>query len=209
MLCGGAANRSTKTATQLPARADSSSGSTEVNARWDVVPQLSSFIDNYSGTIVAISICKTRQRRGDLMNGHTLKVQSSKSREEFRSFKMEEKITSLFEPDTLVSAQYFQNFRRKSCLEPEKRLILAMLEDAITCFQIYLTARTGKGKKLFNEAEEWIMMTDHDWTFSFVNVCETLGFSPEYIRQGLRRWKRKKPANNTRAESWRQKRTID
>jgi hypothetical protein len=136
------------------------------------------------------------------------KAQSSKSLEEPSSFKMDEKITSLFEPDTLVSAQYFQNFRRKAWLEPEKRLILAMLEDAVTCFQIYLTARSGKGKRLFNEAEEWIMMTDDDWIFSFVNVCETLGFSPEYVRQGMRRWKQKKLANKTPAESWRQKRMI-
>jgi hypothetical protein len=121
---------------------------------------------------------------------------------------MEDKITSLFEPDTLVSAQYFQTFRCKTLLEPEKRLILAMLEDAVTCFQIYLTARSGKGKRLFNEAEEWIMMTDDAWIFSFVNVCETLGFNPEYVRQGVRRWKQKKLANNTPAEGWRQKRMI-
>jgi hypothetical protein len=133
------------------------------------------------------------------------KVQSSKSVEQPTPFNMEEKITSLFEPDMLVSAQYFQNFRRKTSLAPEKRLILAMLEDAVRSFQIYLTARRGKGKKLFNEAEEWIMMTDDQWIFSFVNVCDSLGFNPEYIRQGLRRWKQKKLANHTCAEGWKQK----
>jgi len=125
------------------------------------------------------------------------KVQSSKSIEKSSSFDTEEKITSLFEPDTLVSAQYFQNFRRKTCLEPEKRLILAMLEDAVSCFQVYVTARSGKGKKLFNEAEEWIMMKQDDWIFSFASVCEMLGFNPEYVRQG------KTLANHTRAEGWR------
>jgi len=125
------------------------------------------------------------------------KVQSAKSIEEPSSFDTEEKITSLFEPDTLVSAQYFQNFRRKTWLEPEKRLILAMLEDAVSCFQVYVTARSGKGKKLFNEAEEWIMMKHDDWIFSFASVCEILGFNPEYVRQGLRRWKQKTLANHT------------
>ena len=134
------------------------------------------------------------------------KVQSSKSIEKSSSFDTEEKITSLFEPDTLVSAQYFQNFRRKTCLEPEKRLILAMLEDAVSCFQVYVTARSGKGKKLFNEAEEWIMMKHDDWIFSFVSVCEMLGFHPEYVRQGLRRWKQKTLANHTTPEYWRKKR---
>ena len=131
------------------------------------------------------------------------KVQSSKSIEKSSSFDTEEKITSLFEPDTLVSAQYFQNFRRKTCLEPEKRLILAMLEDAVSCFQVHVTARSRKGKTLFNEAEEWIMIKHDDWIFSFASVCEMLGFNPEYVRQGLRGWKQKTLANHTRAEGWR------
>jgi hypothetical protein len=95
--------------------------------------------------------------KGEIM---TSKVQSLKSPPEPSDFKTQEKITSLFEPDTLVSAQCFQNFREKSRLEPEKRLIMAMLQDAVTYFQIYLTARTNRGKKLFNEAEEWIMTTN-------------------------------------------------
>lgn len=134
------------------------------------------------------------------------KAQSLKTTAKPRSINIEEKITSLFEPDTLVSAQYFQNFRRKTCLEPEKRLILAMLEDAVSCFQIYLTARSGKGKKLFNEAEKWIMMTDNDWILSFASVCEMLAFNPEYVRQGLRRWKQKTLANHPTPEYWRKKR---
>ncbi len=136
------------------------------------------------------------------------KGQSSKSIEEPSFFDTEEKITSLFEPDMLGSAQYFQNFRRKTCLEPEKRLILAMLEDAVTCFQIYLTARGGRGKKLFNEAEEWITTKHDDWIFSFVNVCEMLGFNPEYVRQGLRRWKQKTLASRATPEAWRKKRLV-
>jgi hypothetical protein len=48
----------------------------------------------------------------------------------------EEKISSLFDPDTLLSAQYFENLRRKTPIEPEKRLMLAVLEDAVNCFQV-------------------------------------------------------------------------
>jgi hypothetical protein len=133
------------------------------------------------------------------------KAQRSKSTAEPNST-IEEKVSSLFEPDTLVSAQYFQNFRRKTGLQPEKRLMLAMLEDAVNCFQVHVTARSGRGKKLFNEAEEWIMIKREDWIFSFVNVCEMLGFNPEYVRQGLRRWKQKTLANRATPEGWRKKR---
>jgi len=133
-------------------------------------------------------------------------AQSSKSTAAPSSINIEEKISSLFEPDTLASAQYFQNFRLKTRIEPEKRLMVAMLEDAVNCFQVYVTARSGRGKKLFNEAEEWIMMKRDDWIFSFVSVCEMLGFNPEYVRQGLRRWKQKTLANHTTPEYWRKKR---
>lgn len=107
---------------------------------------------------------------------------------------LEKKMISLFEPDTLLSAQYLENFRRKTLLEPEKRLMLAVLEDAINCFQVNVMARSGRRKKLSNESEDWIMGWDDDWIFSFVSVCELLGFNPEYVRRGLLRWKEKKLA---------------
>jgi hypothetical protein len=107
---------------------------------------------------------------------------------------IEDKVISLFEPDTLVSTQYFESFRRKAPIEPEKMLMLAVLEDAINCFQVNVVAQSGRRKKLFNEAENWIMEHDNDWIFSFVNVCELLQFNPEYVRGGLLRWKEKQLA---------------
>ena len=98
---------------------------------------------------------------------------------------MEERVTSLFQPDTLLPEQYLETFRRKLHLEPEKKLMLAVLEDAITCFQKYVSARDGKGKVLFQETEEWVLDQGDEWLFSFANVCDTLGFDPDYLRRGL------------------------
>jgi len=115
---------------------------------------------------------------------------------------MDEKLASLFQPDTLLSAQYFDNLRRKTLLEPEKRLMLALLEDAIHCFQDNLSAQTTTKKKLFDETEGWILQTDGDWIFSFDQVCEALGFSPEYVREGLLRWKEKHKPKRLKAQPW-------
>jgi hypothetical protein len=54
------------------------------------------------------------------------------------------------------------------------------------------------GKKLFQEAEEWILNKDSDWLYSFENICEVLGLHPDYMRQGLMCWKeaRLKPHAN-------------
>jgi hypothetical protein len=113
---------------------------------------------------------------------------------------MEERVTSLFQPDTLLPEQYLETFRRKLHLEPEKKLMLAILEDAIACFQKYIFARDAKGKALFREAEEWVQEKDSQGIFSFDMVCETLGFNPDYLRRGMTEWKNKALAERTQAK---------
>jgi hypothetical protein len=46
--------------------------------------------------------------------------------------------------------------QRKPGLEPEKKLMLAVLEDAIGCFQNFGCAMDNRQKKWFLEAEEWL-----------------------------------------------------
>ena len=53
----------------------------------------------------------------------------------------DERIASLFQPDTVLSSQYFENLRRKTLFEPERRLMLAILEDGIDCYLKNLFAR--------------------------------------------------------------------
>ncbi|HWP57853.1 MAG TPA: hypothetical protein VNL14_08200 [Candidatus Acidoferrales bacterium] len=106
---------------------------------------------------------------------------------------IEERLPSLFQPDTLLPEQYLSGHRSKQ-LEPGKRLMLAVLEDAVLCFQGNLLAQDAKKKALFRDAEAWIMEQSRDWIFSFESVCESLGLDPGYLRAGLLRWKEKKMA---------------
>ena len=100
-----------------------------------------------------------------------------------------ERAATLFQPDTLIAAQYSGTFRRKLYLQPEKRLMLAILEDAIFCFKKYVMSRDRKGKTLFRDAEDWILDTDTDYIFSFGNICDTLSLDSSYLCGGLLRWK--------------------
>ena len=113
---------------------------------------------------------------------------------------MEERVTSLFQPDTLLPDQYLDTFRRKLHLEPEKKLMLAILEDAIACYQKYLFARDSKGKALFREAEEWVEEVGGTNVFSFDSVSEALGLNPDYLRRGLIDWKNSALAERTQAK---------
>jgi hypothetical protein len=93
-----------------------------------------------------------------------------------------------------------ETFRRKSYSEPEERLMLAVLDDAIACFQKHAFARGRKGKILFREAEHWVQETNSGWLFSFVNVCDILGFAPDYLRQGLGQWKAAKAKSRAKVK---------
>ena len=94
----------------------------------------------------------------------------------------------MFEPDTLLPEQFFSILGRKP-LQGEKRLLLAMLEDAVHCFQTYLLARKPHERRLFQEAEEWIEPLDTHWFFSFENICDILGIHPGRMREALKKWK--------------------
>ncbi len=97
--------------------------------------------------------------------------------------------SSLFQPDILLPVQYLAESRLAGPLESEKRLMLAILEEAILCFQKYFSATDIRGKILFHDAERWLMDQTSDWLFSFNNICQLLGFNPSYLRKGLLRWK--------------------
>jgi hypothetical protein len=101
-----------------------------------------------------------------------------------------EKLAMRFEPDVLVSHAHLANCRPNPNLQPEKRLMLAVLEDAFYCLQKFSLARNSRGKKAFHEAENWLSTDRQDWPFSFSNVCDALGFEANYIRYGLLRWSR-------------------
>jgi len=95
----------------------------------------------------------------------------------------------LIEPEILLPSQLFDRFGGRSILEGERRLMLAVLEDAVSCFQKYAGATRPRSRRLFQEAEDWFFDEDGNWIFSFDSVCTVLGIHPEYFRNNLRRWK--------------------
>src|SRR5690606_26730596 len=94
----------------------------------------------------------------------------------------------LFEPDIMLPAQYFAVLRKSAPQGPEYQLVLAMLQDAIECFQKYHFAVEPRGRELYEEARDWIMSEDRSWPFSFENVCMILRLEPSFVRNGLVRW---------------------
>ena len=92
---------------------------------------------------------------------------------------------SLFHSDPLSSNEFFETFKTKGYLEPERFLMLAVLHDAITCLEKYAAFGSGGNKRLFDEAIDWIRSEDGDWLFSFNNVCEAVCLNAAYVRRRL------------------------
>ena len=91
-----------------------------------------------------------------------------------------------------LDTEIIEKLFKKDIREGEEKLMLAVLADAIEHFQKYVLAKDEKGRKLFQEAEEWFLEKDSDGLFSFEYICDTLQLHPDYIRQGLLSWKKAK-----------------
>jgi hypothetical protein len=95
----------------------------------------------------------------------------------------------LFEPDVLLKDQF--TIRSGATVSREKRLMLAVLENALDSYQKYVFSNDGQGRQLFDEALEWLDSPNNDWLFSYRNICETLDINPDYLRRGLESWRRR------------------
>jgi hypothetical protein len=69
----------------------------------------------------------------------------------------------------------------------ERRLLFAVLEEAVESFFRYRNATTRRGQRLFNETVEWFWDRDQGWLYSFETICQHLDLDAEYIRGGLQR----------------------
>ena len=96
----------------------------------------------------------------------------------------------LFEPDVLIAEVWGDAKRRSAMLSSEKRLMLAVLHNALDCYQKYLFADDRAGRELFAEAAAWIQCTSRDGLFSFESISEALDIEPGYFRRGLAEWQR-------------------
>ncbi len=85
------------------------------------------------------------------------------------------KTATIIGHDTLAADQ-FLDLRRASTLTPEKRLLYAVLEDAMHSIAKRTTDAYG--------AMEWVRSPD-DHPFSFIHVCDVIGISVSAARTKL------------------------
>ncbi|MGH8013033.1 MAG: hypothetical protein ACREQ4_11075 [Candidatus Binataceae bacterium] len=94
--------------------------------------------------------------------------------------------------ESILPVQFFSQRNPNFAHEPIRRLMMAVLADAIRCFQTGVSARVHPRRREFVEAEQWLFDAHADGAFSFENVCCALGIGPDYLRRALCRWRMRK-----------------
>jgi hypothetical protein len=75
--------------------------------------------------------------------------------------------------------------------DPERRLMLAVLENGVNEYLKTAGSSDPARQELFREVEPWIESRDPSSLFSFENICDVLDLDADYLRGGLRGWKQR------------------
>ena len=94
-------------------------------------------------------------------------------------------LARILEPDIFLPSQFYGSGGLSRKLEGEKRLMLAVLKDAVECLEKYRGSRSSAARSNYENAIEWVMDNSTDWLFSFTSICDLLGFDPQYLREVL------------------------
>jgi hypothetical protein len=95
----------------------------------------------------------------------------------------EASMDSALQLETVMPVQFYGARREGQQVEPVKRLMCAILEDASRCFERNLGARTPVRRREFCEVENWLFREAEKGPFSFDNVCDALGVDPKRLRR--------------------------
>ena len=92
-------------------------------------------------------------------------------------------------PDSILPEQLGDRPFGGARIQPEKRLQVAVLADAVLTFRRWLGVEQPRPGRLFAEVDGWFASEDADGPFTFITICDSLGFDPTYIRRGLSQWR--------------------
>ena len=97
-----------------------------------------------------------------------------------------------FECAAVLPEQFFPE--RHKFDEPIERLMFAILNDAIRCYQNNIGEQHPHARHLFEETGEWLFGLPGNGPFSFESICELLEIDAPRLRRALRRWRDQKLA---------------
>jgi hypothetical protein len=96
--------------------------------------------------------------------------------------------------EVVLPVQFHDGRTGTATAEPLRRLMIAVLVDAIRCVQTKFAARRPSIREEFAEARSWIFSNEDNLVFSFKTVCDALEMDANAIRKCLVQWEEKRLA---------------
>ncbi len=90
----------------------------------------------------------------------------------------------IFEPDVVLTSEFFGG-QRTGLPDPERSLMIAVLEEASRCFLNHCTSTDRKQRVLYEEARDWFAAPEQTHLYAFENVCAVLGIDADYLRRRI------------------------
>jgi hypothetical protein len=97
-----------------------------------------------------------------------------------------------FECAVVLPEQFFPDGGKSD--EPIKRLMLAVLNDAIRRYQTNMGVHRPHARQSLAETKQWLFGLPTDAPFSFGSICEVLQIDAPRLRRALLQWRDQKQA---------------
>src|ERR1700733_12825170 len=96
----------------------------------------------------------------------------------------------IFAHHVILPSQFYERRGRDDVSTPVRRLMLAVLTDALDCLSgRAIDARGSAKRQEACRAAEWVALDSNRDLFSFNSVCDTLGIDPDALREALKSWR--------------------
>ncbi|GEM_PF-3025798 len=95
-------------------------------------------------------------------------------------------LADILEPEFLLPAQYNDLIRRHVARDGERRLLLAVLKDALRCYLKTMNDTNARAYRIFEETAHWFYAKHQVGIFAFEQLCDALGIDPEPLREWLK-----------------------
>ncbi len=99
-------------------------------------------------------------------------------------------IDDISNPHIILPSQFYSRASHQDLSMPVRRLMLAVLTDALDCLSgRAIDARGNARQQEARRAAEWVEQDSDMYLFSFTSVCDTLGIDPDALREALKNFR--------------------
>jgi hypothetical protein len=96
----------------------------------------------------------------------------------------------VFGAEIILPIQFAHPRNVEGRCEGERRLMLAVLEDAVVTLKSHLRGPSVHSRRIAAEIENWLASGSCSHTFAFATICDVLGFDVPAVRQAIGEWTR-------------------